>query len=76
TYSSILSTLRNLIGIDIEGIMHDCYGTCGDAYYNSVSIFKPMKTEEEKVNDIKLTNRIYNVFFHFINSQKSDRNRY
>ena len=43
----------------IEGIAHDCYGTCGDPYYNSVPIFKPMKTEQTKINDIKLTNRIY-----------------
>lgn len=43
----------------IEGITHDCYGTCGDPYYNSVPIFKPMKTEQTKVNDIKLTTRVY-----------------
>lgn len=43
----------------IEGIVHDCYGTCGDTYYKNAAIFKPMKTEQTKVNNIKLTNRIY-----------------
>jgi len=43
----------------IEGITHDCYGTCGDPYYESTPIFKPMSLEKIKVEDIELTNRIY-----------------
>ncbi|KIC61986.1 hypothetical protein [Chryseobacterium taiwanense] len=42
-----------------EGITHDCYGTCGETYYDSAPIFKPMKLEKMKIEDIEFTNRIY-----------------
>ncbi|WP_261509886.1 hypothetical protein [Chryseobacterium paludis] len=44
---------------DIEGVSHECYGTCGESYYKSVPIFKPIKTINSKDEDINLTNRIY-----------------
>lgn len=44
---------------DIEGVSHECYGTCGEPYYKSIPIFKPMKTENTKEGDINLKNRIY-----------------
>ncbi|RXM52690.1 MULTISPECIES: hypothetical protein [unclassified Chryseobacterium] len=44
---------------NIEGITHECYGTCGDPYYNSIPIFKPMKVNISSENEIKLTTRTY-----------------
>jgi len=44
---------------NIDGITHDCYGTCGDPYYKSVPIFKPMDLKKTKIEDIELTSRIY-----------------
>lgn len=43
----------------IEGITHECYGTCGEPYYKSPPIYKPMKTETFENEDINITNRIY-----------------
>ena len=43
----------------IEGITHDCYGTCGEPYYKSSTIYKPMKTDVKNEKDINLTTRIY-----------------
>ena len=44
---------------NIEGVSHDCYGTCGASYNTSTPIFKPMKTEPSDEDGIKVTNRIY-----------------
>ncbi|REC59407.1 hypothetical protein DRF65_26230 [Chryseobacterium pennae] len=44
---------------NIEGITHECYGTCGDPYYKSIPIFKPMKVNISSENGIKLTTRTY-----------------
>jgi len=44
---------------NLEGITHDCYGTCGEPYYDSTPIFKPMKVDVTSENGIKLTTRIY-----------------
>ncbi len=43
----------------IEGIAHNCDGTCGEPYNNCVAILKSMKAERTKVNDVKLTSRVY-----------------
>lgn len=43
----------------IEGITHDCYGTCGEPYYKSSPIYKPMKINITNEKDINLTTRIY-----------------
>ncbi|HTO16319.1 MAG TPA: hypothetical protein VLZ83_11140 [Edaphocola sp.] len=43
----------------IEGVSHDCFGTCGENYYKSTPLYKPMKTEESESNGLKITNRIY-----------------
>ncbi|MGS0749168.1 hypothetical protein [Halpernia sp. GG3] len=45
--------------MSIEGITHDCYGTCGEPYYKSIPIFKPMKIESSDFSGIKLTTLIY-----------------
>ena len=45
--------------MSIEGITHDCYGTCGEPYYKSSTIYKPMKTDVKNEKDINLTTRIY-----------------
>lgn len=42
----------------IEGIIHECFGTCGAPYYKSIPIFKPMETKSAFDNTIKLTTRI------------------
>ena len=44
---------------NIEGITHDCYGTCGEPYYKSSIILKPMKINITNENGIDLTTRIY-----------------
>lgn len=45
--------------INIEGVTHDCYNSCGDDYYKSTPIFKVMKTENDINNDINIITRIY-----------------
>ncbi|KIA83948.1 hypothetical protein [Kaistella jeonii] len=45
--------------MNIEGITHDCYGTCGEPYYKSIPIFKPMKIESSDFSGITLTTLIY-----------------
>ncbi|ASK30650.1 hypothetical protein CEY12_11235 [Chryseobacterium sp. T16E-39] len=44
---------------NIEGITHDCYGTCGELYYNSKPVFRPMKVDISSENGFKLKTRIY-----------------
>lgn len=43
----------------IEGITHDCHGTCGEPYYKSIPVFKPMKIESQEIKGINLTTRTY-----------------
>ena len=45
--------------MSIEGVTHDCYGTCGEPYYKSSTIYKPMKIDVTNEKDINLTTRIY-----------------
>lgn len=45
--------------MSIEGVTHDCYGTCGEPYYKSPTIYKPMKIDVTNEKDINLTTRIY-----------------
>lgn len=44
---------------NIEGVTHECYGTCGEPYYKAATIFKPMKVDVKNEKGISLTTRIY-----------------
>ncbi|MGX9987623.1 hypothetical protein [Soonwooa purpurea] len=44
---------------NVEGVTHECYGTCGEPYYKSLPIFKPMEVKSDFENGIKITTRIY-----------------
>lgn len=53
-------SLSNIPNKDkIEGVSHECFGTCGDTYYKSIPAFKPMKIEETESNGLKIINQIY-----------------
>jgi len=43
----------------IEGVTHDCYGSCGAQYYKSQPIFKTMKTDRSVHGGISVTTRIF-----------------
>jgi len=45
--------------LNIEGVTHDCYGTCGEPYYKSTSILKPMKIDITNNQGINLITRTY-----------------
>lgn len=45
--------------LNIEGVSHECYNSCGEEYYKSQPIFTPMKTDKSENNAIIITNRIY-----------------
>lgn len=53
----ILSEIPN--SSHIEGITHDCYGPCGESYYKTNPIFRPMKTENSVNNGINVITQIY-----------------
>lgn len=43
----------------IEGITHDCYGSCGESYNKTNPIYRPMKTENSVSNEINVITRIF-----------------
>ena len=43
----------------IEGITHECYNSCGDEYSKSQPIFKPMKIDNSKSNNINIETITY-----------------
>jgi len=53
----ILSEIPN--SSRIEGITHDCYGSCGESYYRTNPIFRPMKTENRVNDGINVITQIY-----------------
>jgi hypothetical protein len=45
--------------INIEGVSHECYNSCGENYHKSTPIFIPMKLDKSENDDITIINRIY-----------------
>ena len=43
----------------IEGITHECYNSCGEDYYRSRPLYKPMKIDKSQSNNISVECIIY-----------------
>lgn len=54
----------------IEGIMHECFNSCGDGYYKAQPIFTPIKINNTESNNLK----IETIIFQYRGYSERDRN--